>query len=136
MKKLFSSKYSANAVNAAMLVLRLGLGILMLVGHGFQKITHFSLTAQHVPNLLGMGTTVNASLIIFAEFFCSLFLILGLFTRFACIPLIIAMSVALYKVNHLDFFGQGHAAALYLTGFVAILLIGPGKVSVDGMMGK
>jgi len=42
----------------------------------------------------------------------------------------------LYKVNHLDFFGQGHAAALYLTGFVAILLIGPGKVSVDGMMGK
>jgi putative oxidoreductase len=136
MKKLFSSKYSANAVNAGMLVLRLGLGILMLVGHGFQKITHFSQTAEHMPNLLGMGSTVNAALIIFAEFFCSLFVILGLFTRFACIPLIIAMSVALYRVAHLDFFGQGHLAAIYLTGFITILLIGPGKVSVDGMIGK
>ena len=136
MKKLFSSKYSANAVNAGMLILRLGLGSLILAGHGFQKITHFSETAQHMPNLLGMGGTVNAALIIFAEFFCSLFLILGLFTRFACIPLIIAMSVALYKVAHLNFLGQGQLASLYLTGFIAILLIGPGKVSVDGMMGK
>ena len=133
---MFSSKYSANAVNAAMLVLRLGFGILMVVNYGFQKITHFSETARHIPNLLGMGTTVNTALIIFAEFFCGLFIILGLFTRFACIPLIIAMSVALYKVSHLDVFGQGEKAALYLTGFIAILLIGPGKVSVDGMMGK
>lgn len=136
MKKLFSSKYSANAVNAGMLILRLGLGSLILVKYGFQKITHFSETAQHMPNLLGMGGTVNAVLIIFAEFFCSMFLIIGLFTRFACIPLIIAMSVALYKVAHLNFLGQGQLAALYLTGFIAILLIGPGKVSVDGMMGK
>jgi putative oxidoreductase len=136
MKKLFSSKYSANAVNAGMLVLRLGLGIIMLVNYGFHKITHFSETARHMPNLLGMGTTVNTSLIIFAEFFCSLFIILGLFTRFACIPLIIAMCVVLYKVTHLDFFGQGEKAALFLTGFIAILLIGPGKVSVDSMMGK
>lgn len=136
MKKLLSSKYSANAVNAAMLILRLGLGTLMVVKYGFQKITHFSETASHMPNLLGMGGTVNAALIIFAEFFCGMFLILGLFTRLACIPLIIAMSVILYRVTHFDFFGQGHLAALYLTGFIAILLIGPGKVSVDGMMGK
>lgn len=136
MKKLLSTKYSANAVNAAMLILRLGLGTLMVVKYGFQKITHFSDTASHMPNLLGMGGTVNAALIIFAEFFCSMFLILGLFTRLACIPLIIAMSVILYRIAHFDFFGQGHLAALYLTGFIAILLIGPGKVSVDGMMGK
>jgi putative oxidoreductase len=46
------------------------------------------------------------------------------------------MSVVLYKVTHLDFFGQGEKAALFLTGYLAILLIGPGKVSVDGMIGK
>ena len=135
MKKLFSSKYSAGAVNAGMLFLRLGLGVLMF-HHGYQKITHFSATAQHVPNLLGMGNTVNTSLIIFAEFFCSIFLMLGLFTRFACIPLIIAMSVALFKAHNLDFFGQGQLTSAFIAGFIAILFIGPGKISVDGIIGK
>ena len=135
MKKLFSSKYSAGAVNAGMLFLRLALGVIMF-HHGYQKITHFNSTAQHIPNLLGMGSTVNTSLIIFAEFFCSLFLMLGLFTRLACIPLIIAMSVALWKSHNLDFFGQGQLPAVFIAGFIAILFIGPGKISIDGMIGK
>ena len=136
MKKLFSIKYTAGAVNFAMLLLRVGLGTLMILSHGYQKITHFSATAEKIPNLLGMGTTINTTLIIFAEFFCSLFLILGLFTRLACVPLIIAMGVALYKAHHLDFLGQGSLASLFLIGFFTVLLIGPGKISVDGMIGK
>ncbi len=136
MKKLFSVKYTTDAVYAGMLVLRLGLGILMMVIYGYQKITHFSTTAEHMPNLLGMGTTINTSLVIFAEFFCSLFLILGLFTRLACIPLIITMCVALYKANNMDVFGHGQLSALFLAGFITILFIGPGKISVDGMIGK
>ncbi len=135
MKKLLSSKYSAGAVNAGMLLLRLGVGALMF-HHGYQKITHFSATAQHMPNLLGMGSTVNTSLLIFAEFFCSIFLMLGLFTRLACIPLIVAMSVALLKANNLDFFGQGQLPAVFIAAFIAILFIGPGKISIDGMIGK
>ena len=135
MKKLFSSKYSAGAVNAGMLFLRLALGVIMF-HHGYQKITHFNSTTQHIPNLLGMGSTVNTSLIIFAEFFCSLFLMLGLFTRLACIPLIIAMSVALWKSHNMDFFGQGQLPVVLIAGFIAILFIGPGKISIDGMIGK
>ncbi len=135
MKKLFTSKYTPGAVNAGMLFLRVGMGILIF-HHGFQKITHFNETTHYIPNLLGMGKTINTSLIIFAEFFCSLFLILGLFTRLACIPLIIAMSVALYKSTDLDFFGKGEAPSLFLVGFIVLILIGPGKVSVDGMIGK
>jgi putative oxidoreductase len=134
MKKMMTVKYTAGAVNAGMLFLRMGLGILMF-HHGFEKITHFNETAQHMPNLLGMGKTINGSLIVFAEFFCSLFLILGLFTRFACIPLIIAMGVALYKVHNMDVFGNGQAPALFLTGYIVLLLIGPGKISVDGLIG-
>lgn len=135
MKKLLTIKYTAGAVNASMLFLRIGIGLLMF-HHGFEKITHFDTTAQHMPNLLGMGKTINTSLVIFSEFFCSLFLILGLFTRLACIPLIIEMSVALYKAENLDFFGQGQASSLFLIGFIVLILIGPGKISVDGLIGK
>ena len=135
MKKLFSSKYSAGSINAAMVILRLGLGVLM-IRHGFDKLSNFSATAQHMPNILNMGGTVNASLVIFAEFFCSMFLILGLFTRLACIPLIITMAVALVKAHHSNIFGEGELAALYLVGYVTLLFVGPGRVSVDAMIGK
>jgi putative oxidoreductase len=135
MKKLLSTKYSAGAFNTAMLLLRFGLGILMM-NHGYNKLTHFAEMQTRFMNFLGLGTTVSLSMVIFAEFFCSLFLILGLFTRLSTIPIIIAMSVALYKVNHLEIFGDGESAALYLMGYFVLLIVGPGKISVDGMTGK
>lgn len=135
MRKLFSTSYSAGAFNTAMLVLRLGLGILM-IHHGYDKLVHFSKYQGQFMNFMGMGQTMSLALVVFAEFFCSLFLILGLFTRMATIPLIITMCVALFKAHNADVFGEGQMAALYLTGYVTLLLTGPGKVSVDGMIGK
>lgn len=135
MKKLLSTKYSAGAFNAAMLLLRIGTGILMM-NHGYGKLMKFSSMQHKFMSILGLGSTITLSLVIFAEFFCSMFIILGLFTRLACIPLIIGMSVVLFKVHNHDFFGDGEIAALYLTSFLVLLIVGPGKVSVDGMIGK
>ncbi len=135
MRKLLSINYSAGAFNFAMLLFRLTFGVLMM-NHGYGKLTNFNNMASKMPNLLGMGGTVTAALVVFAEFFCALFIILGLFTRFACIPLIIAMAYALIVAHKWDAFGDGGAAALYLCAFIVLLFIGPGKISVDGMMGK
>jgi putative oxidoreductase len=73
---------------------------------------------------------------IFAEFFCSCLIVLGLFTRLACIPLIVAMSVALFNAHQGDAFGNGERAALYLSGYVCIVVCGPGKLSIDKLIGK
>jgi len=135
MRKLFSSKYSAGAFNAAMLFLRLAFGILMM-NHGYQKLLHFADKQHSFMNFLGMGSTLSLLLVIFAEFFCALFIILGLFTRLAAIPLIITTCVMIFKVHNGDVFGDGETAALYLTGFLVLLLVGPGRVSVDNMIGK
>jgi putative oxidoreductase len=135
MRKLLSTKYSAGAFNAAMLLLRLGLGILMM-HTGYNKLTHFSEYQDKFMNFLGMGSTMSLALVVFAEFFCSMFLILGLFTRFAAIPLIITMCVALFKAHNAEFFGDGQVAALFLTGYLVLLFVGPGRVSVDSMIGK
>ena len=135
MRKLFSSKYSAGAFNAAMLFLRLAFGILMM-NHGYQKLLHFADKQHSFMNFLGMGSTLSLALVIFAEFFCALFTMLGLFTRLAAIPLIIATCVMIFKVHNGDVFGDGETAALYLTGFLVLLLVGPGRVSVDSMIGK
>ncbi len=135
MKKLLSTKYSAGAFNAALFVLRLALGILMM-NHGYDKLIHFGAKHNHFMNFLGIGSTLSFSLVIFAEFFCALFLILGLFTRLAAIPLVIEMCIALFKAHNAQVFGPGEAATLFLAGFLAILLVGPGRVSVDSMVGK
>lgn len=135
MKKLLSAKYSARAVSVAMLLLRLGVGILMM-HYGYDKLVHFGEYQDKFMNFMGMGRTLSLALAVFAEFFCSLFLILGLFTRFATIPLIITMCVVIFKVNNGHVFGDSDSPALYLTGFLVLLLIGPGRVSVDSMIGK
>jgi len=135
MKKLFSTKYSAGAFNTAMLFLRVGVGSLMMT-HGYDKLIKFSEYKATFMNFLGLGSTTSLALVVFSEFFCSILLILGLFTRLATIPLIITMGVVIYKVAELDVFDKGELASLFFVVYVAILLLGPGKASVDGMIGK
>jgi putative oxidoreductase len=135
MKKLLSTKYSAGAFNAAMLILRLGVGIMMMM-HGYDKLVHFSSLQHKFMNFMGMGSTVSLTMVVFAEFFCSMFLILGLFTRLASIPLIIATCVMVFKAHNGEVFGDGETAALYLTAYLVLLFVGPGRVSVDSMIGK
>lgn len=135
MKKLFTIGYSASAFNIALFILRVGAGILML-HHGYDKLVHFQDYAPKFINFLGLGGNVSLSLVIFAEFFCAIFLILGLFSRLAAIPLIIDMTVAIAKGHNMDLLGDGERPALFLLIFIAILFIGPGKVSVDGMISK
>jgi putative oxidoreductase len=135
MKKLISTGYTNGAFNAATFILRASLGSLMIT-HGYDKLLHLSADHKDFINFLGIGQNMSYYLVVFAEFFCSLLLILGLFTRLAAIPLVITMGVALFKVFHGNPFGDGEHAALFLAGFITVLLLGPGKASVDGMIGK
>ncbi len=135
MKKLLSTKYSASAFSFAMLVLRIGMGTLMMM-HGYDKLVHFSKYQNEFMNFMGIGPTLSLALTVFAEFFCSLFLILGLFTRLAAIPLIICTLVIVFKAAHGNIFGDGEHGALYLIGYIVLFLIGPGKISIDTMIGK
>jgi len=135
MKKLLSTKYSAGAFSTAMLVLRLGVGTLMLM-HGYDKLIHFAKYEPQFINFMGIGTTMSLALCVFAEFFCSLFLILGLITRLACIPLIINALVIIFKASDGNPFGKSELPTLYLVGYIVLLLVGPGRVSIDGMVGK
>jgi putative oxidoreductase len=135
MKKLLSTNYSASAFNIALLILRVTTGV-FLAAKGYDKLVHFEQISSHFINFLGLGQKASLSLTIFAEFFCSIFVILGLFTRLAAIPIVINLAVAVAKGHNYDVFGQGQAAALYFIIFLTILLVGPGKASIDGAMNK
>jgi len=135
MRKLLSANCSSTAFNISMLLIRITFGLLMM-GHGYNKLMEFASLKSHFLNFLGLGSTLSLALCIFAEFFCALFLIIGLFTRLVSIPLIVVMAVDALMVHHADFFGKAEMSTLYLGAYLALLIAGPGKISVDGMIGK
>lgn len=130
MKKNLAAALSETRIDLAALILRLGLGMLTM-HHGYQKITHYHDMKSTFPSFWGLGGTALLIMAISSEFFGSLFIILGLFTRAAAVPLIITMSVALFKIKEGDIFGSGETAALYLLGYITLLLAGPGIISID-----
>jgi putative oxidoreductase len=136
MKRLLSTKYSASAFNFSMFLLRVVFGILLIAKHGYMKIKNFDDLQTHFYNFLGMGHKLNLVVAIFAETICALFIVMGLFTRFAVIPLIVAMLVAIFGANAGKPFLDSEPAILYLGVFVTILFCGPGRISIDGMINK
>lgn len=135
MKKLLSIQYNPFLFNASMLLLRIISGILMM-SHGYGKLLQFNEKKAVFHDFMGLGSTNSLLLAIFAEFFCALFLAIGLFTRLVSVPLVIVMAVAVFDVHQMDFFDTGEKAALFLGIFSTILLCGPGKASIDGIASK
>lgn len=135
MKKLLSTAYTDFSFNLATFSLRVALGVLM-IPHGYDKLVHFAQYKKDFMNFLGLGSTVSLALVVFSEFFCSVFLIMGLFTRLVTAILLIQMFVVVFKAHNADVFGDGEHGMLFLAGYLAILLVGPGKASLDGILGK
>jgi len=134
LKKILSpGNYSQN-VNIAILILRVAIGIFMLT-HGMGKLLKlFGDEPIAFADPIGLGQTASLVLAVFAEVFCSVFLILGLGTRLAAIPLIITMFVAGFIVHAGDEFRVKEMAFLYLVVYIAIALKGAGKFSIDALI--
>ncbi len=128
MRNLFSTKYNAAAYNTGLLVLRIGAGLLM-ASHGYDKLIHYNEMKIKFMSFMGLNPSATLALVIFAELFCAVLIVVGLFTRFACIPLIILTVVIIFQVGK-------ELPALYLFAYIALLFTGPGKFSIDNMISK
>ena len=136
MKRILSIKYGAGVFNFSMLLLRVVFGLLIIIKHGYFKLQNFSTIQNNFYNFLGLGMKTSLVLSIFSEVLCALFVVLGLFTRFAAIPLVITMLVAIFGANTDKPLLESELALLYLGAFSTLLFCGPGKISVDGMINK
>lgn len=121
------------STDAGLLIVRLALAVFMLA-HGYPKLAHFAERMDKFSDPYGIGSPTSLALAVFAEFFCSILLGLGLFTRLALIPLIITMGTVVFIVHAGDPFGDREKALLYLLPYLGLFFTGPGKYSVDGLM--
>lgn len=108
----------------------------MLFLHGLDKLQKFDTLKVDFYSFMGMGPKTSLILAIVSELFCSLFIIIGLFTRFTVTLLIITMLVIIFGHDKGKPILESEVALLYLTAYISLLLCGPGKISIDGMISK
>ncbi|PWH85804.1 DoxX family protein [Brumimicrobium oceani] len=117
------------------LLLRLVFGLAMFYEHGLGKWqVLFGNGEIQFPDPFGIGATFSLILAVFAEVVCAILVAAGLFTRYAIVPLIVTMAVAVFVVHSGDAFGKIELPLAYLVGYVAIFLMGPGNFSVDRLI--
>lgn len=134
MKKIFDTGINVNGLHFWLLLLRIAVAAFMLT-HGYPKFTNLVEGNIQFGDPIGLGVTTSLVLVVFAEFFCSILVMLGLATRLAVIPLIINMSVAAFVAHAGDPFAKKEMSLMYLLIYITLLFTGPGRFSVDAMIG-
>ena len=129
------------AAGVGLLVVRLGVGLSTLIFHGWGKITGGpDLWARYGTHMGNLGITFLPGfwgfMAAFAEFGCSILLILGIFFRPAATLLAFTMLVAVLRhVNLPDdargagWGGASHALELFAV-FLGLLFTGPGRYTI------
>lgn len=133
---LFGVPDTSRPVDAGLLVLRLGAGLLLAFAHGLGKIPpsegFIGATAEMgfpLPALFAWAAALS-------EFAGGLLLAVGLATRPAAVFVAITMAVAAFIRHGADPIGEGEKALVFLVVAIALALAGPGRWSVDSVLAR
>ena len=138
-KKLYIRTSGYSYTNLGRLFLRLFVGI-MLMQFGVRHIISYDTMADSFPAVLGLSSSSSLITMTLIETICSFFIMAGFLTRLMIIPPFIALCIAEYYVLHdlvgqaaytLSWQQQGYLPIMFLGIYFFLLLVGPGKISVD-----
>ena len=118
-----------NKNDLGLLVLRVGFSVFLLL-HGLDKIEVLLNNGGIFPDPIGLGSTISLVLVLIAEVICTILIIIGFKVRWASIPPIIMMLVAVFVVHQGASIMERELAVLYLVAFSAIAILGSGKYSI------
>ncbi|MBI1221369.1 MAG: DoxX family membrane protein [Bacteroidetes bacterium] len=123
---------SSSSTDFFLLFLRLFASAGMLLNHGIPKLERlFSGEEIKFYSFLGMGPVVSLVLAVFAEAICSALVAVGLWSRYAAIPVMFTMLVAAFGAGWDRGFKGMEMALLYFFLFTVVFVFGPGKYSLD-----
>ena len=134
-----------------LLILRLGIGGFLLT-HGWGKV-QMILAGDFgtFGDPIGLGSPLSLVLVTVAEFLCALLVMFGLATRVAAATIVFSMGVAAFVAHGADPWTMQKAAVLFMTGaskswaskepallylipFLAMVFLGAGGLSIDGLI--
>lgn len=138
-KKIYVASTGYSYTNLGRLFLRLFVGI-MLLQFGIRQIGSAELLSATFPSVIGLSPEVSLWTMICIEIVCSVFIMAGFLTRIMIIPPFVAMTMAAYYLLHdlstkasymLSWEQPAYLPIMFLGIFFFLILVGPGKISVD-----
>ena len=134
MKRFLHTRTREDALDFLVLILRICIAAFMIT-HGWPKLLRLVEGGEiQFGDPIGLGPTLSLILVVFAEFFCSILIGIGLGTRLASIPLIFTMLVAAFVAHADDPFRQKEMALLYFLFYIFLLVVGSRKYSLDFLL--
>lgn len=137
-KKMYVASTGYSYTHLGRLFLRLFVGI-MLMQFGIRQIGDAAILKDSFPAVLGMSSEASLLTMICIEIGSSIFIMAGFLTRIMIIPPFVAMTLAAYHLIHvatkapylLSWEQPAYLPIMFLGIFFFLILVGPGKISVD-----
>lgn len=139
LKTIYIRTTGYSYTNMGRMFIRFFVGI-MLMQFGIRQLYNFHDTVPDFPSILGMSPQAGLIVLIVIELFCSLCIMIGFCTRIMTIPPMIAMLLAEWYLltdvvtvppYEINWAMPGYVPVMFLGIYFFILLVGPGKISVD-----
>ena len=140
LSRILNAKFLPTSTDVGLLLLRVGIGLIMFLKHGWEKIAVMSLTNNHFPDPIHIGMNASWTIAVISDGICSLLIVLGVATRWVSLFAFCNIFVAWTFVHHYGFFGKtpnanyGELIAQYLVTCVVLMVAGPGRYSVDALL--
>lgn len=123
----------------ALLLGRLAVGLLFL-STGWGKVHDIPKVIAFFRDLGIPAPRFHAHLVAYSELSCGAALVVGLLARFATVPLVVTMTVALLTAKRDQIHGifdlVGQDEFTYLVVLVMIAILGPGRASLDRLIAQ
>ena len=140
MKKLLTRSFnpfvSAQQFNLAMLFFRVFVSLEMIGVHGLKKVGIGVEHKENIPNPLNLPHELNDALAISANIFFPFMVFVGLCTRLATLPSLAVTMTGYFVVHAHDSLLEKDTPFIYSVCFLLILILGPGKYSIDNILTK
>lgn len=133
---LLRSDLGSKSNNITLLFFRVAISCELMFAHGLKKIGIGAALAEVVPNPLGLPEALNQGFATAANLVMPIFIILGLMTRIATLP-ILAVTLTGYFILHFnDPVLVKDVPFIYSLCFLLICFTGAGRYSLDHYFSK
>ncbi len=140
MKKIFYHLTSVfplvTTFHLAMLIFRVLVSVQLMTTHGLKKLGIGVGQAEIVPNPLGLPEQLNTLFATSANLFFPVLVIFGFLTRLASLPVLAVTMTGYFVLHWNDPLPEKDMPFMYSLAFLLILVLGPGKYSMDYLINK
>jgi putative oxidoreductase len=133
-KSILRADFLPSSIDIGLLLLRVWLGASLIAMHGMGKWERLMADEVRFRSVFGLSPEISLLLAVLGEVVAPALLIVGFASRWMALLAAVMMFFA-FTIGHgsaLSGERSGELPFIYLAGFLALFMTGPGRFSLDG----